>query len=206
MRTLKRWYWSEIVNLPSLFTSCNMGLDMTEIHRRYPQYPKTTLYQHMKHLYREDILLSWWGLLWRKRKNAEGLHQECWTKDKKEGTGGCMTNFLVAISHERGVIECFWYEGIINGELFLQCVRDRFPHIFSKANNQKGKLFLQDGDPSQDFKMSQEAMDKIPYRLLMISPLPWSKPHWEHISSCWRVSKERCHHEEGQNRDLWTVL
>ena len=87
-----------------------------------------------------------------------------------------MAKFMVAISHDRGVVECFWYEGIINGELFLQCVRDRFPHIFSKANNQKGKLFLQDGDPSQNCKMSQEAMDKISYRLLMISPSPDLNP------------------------------
>ena len=72
--------------------------------------------------------------------------------------------------HERDVIECFRYEGNINGELFSQFVRDRFPYIFSKGNNQKGKLFRQDGDRSWNFKMSQQAMDKIRYRLFMIPP------------------------------------
>ena len=102
------------------------------------------------------------------RKKGEGLHQECNTKGKKEGTGRRMAKFMVAIYHDSGVIECFQYEGNINGELFSQFVRDRFPHIFSNGNNQKGELFLQDGDPSQNCKMSQEAMDKIPCRLFMI--------------------------------------
>ena len=82
------------------------------------------------------------------RKKDEGLHKECSTKDKKEGTVGLMTKFMVAISHGRGAIECFPYEANINGELFWQFVRDKFSHFFSKWNNQKGKLFLQDEDPS----------------------------------------------------------
>ena len=104
------------------------------------------------------------------RKKGEGLYQECSTKDKKEGTVGRTTKFMVAISHGRGVIECFPYEGNINGELFSQFVRDRFSNFFSKRNNWKGKLFLQDKDPSQNCKISQEAMNKIPYRLFMIPP------------------------------------
>ena len=59
-----------------------------------------------------------------------------------------MAKFMVVISHGRGVIESFPYEGNINGELFSQFVRDRFSHFFSKGNNQKGKLFLEDEDPS----------------------------------------------------------
>ena len=52
-------------------------------------------------------------------------------------------------------------------------------------------------------KMSQEAMNKISYILLM-KPIrsPDLNPHQEHISSCWHISKERCHHEEDQKRDL----
>ena len=91
----------------------------------------------------------------------------CSTKDKEKGTGGRMVKFVVAFFHGRGMIECFRYEGNINEELFLQFVRDRFPHVFSKRNNQKGKLFLQDGGTSNNCKMSQESMDKISYRLFM---------------------------------------
>ena len=82
---------------------------------------------------------------------------------EKEGgkvASGMQYQGFTTIFHGRGVIECFRYEGNINGELFSQFVRDRFPHIFSKENNPKRKLFLQDGDPSQNCKMSQEAMDK----------------------------------------------
>ena len=82
----------------------------------------------------------------------------------------------------------------------------QFPHFFSKGNNQKGKLFLQDGDSSQNCKMSQEAMDEIPYRLFMIPPRSLDLNSIENISSCWHVSKERCYHKEEQKRDLWTVL
>ena len=104
------------------------------------------------------------------RRKGEGLHQESSTKDKKEGTVGHVAKFMAAISHGRGVIEFFQYEGNINGELFLQFVRDRVPHFFSNGNNQKGKLFLQDEDPSQNCKMSQEAMNKIPYKVFMMPP------------------------------------
>ena len=74
---------------------------------------------------------------------------------------------MVGFFHGRGMIECFRYEGNINEKLFLQFVRDRFLHVFSKKNNQKGKLFLQDGGTSNNCKMSQESMDKISYRLFM---------------------------------------
>ena len=55
--------------------------------------------------------------------------------------------------------------------IFSQFVRDRFSHFFNKGNNQKGKLFLQDEDPPpRNCKISQEAMNKIPYRLFMMPP------------------------------------
>ena len=99
-------------------------------------------------------------------KESRRVALECATKHKKEGTAGCMAKLMVTISHGRGVIEYFPYEGNINGKLFPQFVRERFSHFFSNGNNQKGKLFLQDEDHSQNFKMPQDAMNKISYRLL----------------------------------------
>ena len=58
------------------------------------------------------------------RKKGEKLHQECSTKDKKERTVGHMAKFM---------IECFPYDGNINGELFSQFVRDRFSHFFQEG-------------------------------------------------------------------------
>ena len=86
--------------------------------------------------------------MWRKKR--EGLHQECSTKDKKEGTVGRMAKFMVVISHGRVMNEFFQYEGNIKRVLFSQFVRDRFPHFFGKGNNLKGKMFLKDKDPSQN--------------------------------------------------------
>ena len=42
----------------SVYLRCldhEMGLGMTEIYRRYPQYPKTTLYWHMKQDVQVDV-------------------------------------------------------------------------------------------------------------------------------------------------------
>ena len=83
--------------------------------------------------------------MWRKkggRVASEMLYQ-----GQERRTCGRMVKFMVAISCDIGVIVCFWYEGNITEELFLQFVRHRLPHIFSKENSQKGKLFLQDVDP-----------------------------------------------------------
>ena len=131
-------------------------------------------------------------------------HQVLACVDRKENAAGrarkkelediCIPKFMVPISHDRGVTEWFWYEGNKNGALFWKFVLDRFPHNFSKGNNQKGKLFLQYGDPSHNCKMSQESMDKTSCRLFKITPQsPLSKPHQQHISSCRCVCKERCH-------------
>ena len=40
--------------------------------------------------------------------------------------------------------------------------------MFKSGNNTKGRLILQDGDPSQNSRMAQDAMDAIPCRLLKI--------------------------------------
>ena len=40
--------------------------------------------------------------------------------------------------------------------------------MFKSGNNTKGRLFLQDGDPSQNSRMAQDAMDAIPCRLFKI--------------------------------------
>ena len=59
------------------------------------------------------------------------LHEEYSTKNKKEGTVERIAKFMVAISHGRGVIENFQYEGNIIGEWFPQFVRDMFPYFLN---------------------------------------------------------------------------
>ena len=111
-------------------------------------------------------------LVYVERKGKSCIRNAAGRARKKGLEEICIVKFMVPISHDRGAREWFWYEGNKNGELFSKFIGDRFPHNFSKANNQKGKLFLQCGDPSQNCKMSQESMNKISCRLFQITPQP----------------------------------
>ena len=53
IRTLQR-YWSEM-SIYLRYLHNEMGLGIAEIHRRYPQYPKTILYWHMKQDVEVDV-------------------------------------------------------------------------------------------------------------------------------------------------------
>ena len=72
---------------------------------------------------------------------------------------------MVAVAHSKGIVKCYQYEGRINGEKLVKFIEEQFPDMFLKGNNKKGKLFLQDGDPSQNCKISREAMEKVGCRL-----------------------------------------
>ena len=48
------------------------------------------------------------------KKKGESLRRHCTSKGKKEGVGGKMARFMVAIAYNRGVIKCHHYEGAIN--------------------------------------------------------------------------------------------
>ena len=68
---------------------------------------------------------------------------------------------MVAVSHNKGIVKCYQYEGRINGEKFVKFIEGQFSVIFSKGNNKEGSLFLQKDDPSQNCKISREAMEKV---------------------------------------------
>ena len=77
---------------------------------------------------------------------------------------------MVAIAHGKCIITCHQYDGHVNGEMCAEFITKHFPGMFEKGNNDKGKLFLQDGDPSQNCILSKDAMDAIPCRLFKIPP------------------------------------
>ena len=56
---------------------------------------------------------------------------------KKEGSGG-RVKFMVAVSHNKGIVKCYQYEGRINGEKFVKFIEGQFSVIFSKGNNKEG--------------------------------------------------------------------
>ena len=85
---------------------------------------------------------------------GEGLKREYTAKGKKEGTSGRVARFMVAIAHGKEVIKCNHYNGNINGETFADFLKQHFPEMFKSGNNTKGRLFLQDGNPSQNSRMA----------------------------------------------------
>ena len=64
----------------------------------------------------------------------------------------------------------YYYEGAMNAELFKSFKEEHFPGMFEKSANPRGKLFLQDGDPSQNSKLSCKAVDQVRCRLFKIPP------------------------------------
>ena len=58
----------------------------------------------------------------------------------------------------------------MNGQRFVDFVREHFPRIFPTSANRKGKLFLQDGDPSQNSKKAKDAMHSVGARKFSIPP------------------------------------
>ena len=52
------------------------------------------------------------------RFKNEGLHPHCTAKGSHVGLGGSVTHFIMAIAHQKGIILCEQYDGIINGDMF----------------------------------------------------------------------------------------
>ena len=104
------------------------------------------------------------------RKKGEGIKREHTAKGKKEGTDGRVAQFVVATALGKGVIKFHHYNGNINAETFADFVKEHFPEMFKARNNTKERLFLQDGDPFQNSRVAQDAMDAIPCRLFKYRP------------------------------------
>ena len=115
-------------------------------------------------------------MAWRKRGN--GLNVNHTSKGSHEGSGGRVAHFLVAIAYGKGVLLAEQYEGQLNGEKFADFIKANFPTVFAASSNPRGKLFLQDGDPSQNSRKAEEAMKvvgarkfKIPARSPDLNPI-----------------------------------
>ena len=107
------------------------------------------------------------GRVWRKR--SEGLTQGCLAKGSKSGTGGKVAKFMVAISHGKGVLVCERYEKL-DGNYFASFIDQHFNTMFERACKGLSRLWLQDGDPSQNSKAARKAMARCHSELLKIPP------------------------------------
>lgn len=107
------------------------------------------------------------SMAWRKR--SEGLITS--TKGKKEGSGGKMANFFVAIAHGKGVVFCKQYPWVLTGPRFAELVSRCFPAVFERCGVPiEGSKFLQDGDPRQNSKVVKQALEKMGCEIFSIPP------------------------------------
>lgn len=115
-----------------------------------------------------DQARSTTSMAWRRK--SEGLSLNCTTKGKKEGSGGKMVKVFVAIAHGHGAVLCEQYEEQLTGQFFADFVKEHFQNTFNNTSNPRGKLFLQDGDPSQNSLKAKNAMSDIGARVFPIPP------------------------------------
>ena len=103
--------------------------------------------------------------LWRRKK--EGLKRGCTAKGKKAGHGGKVAHFVVAISYTKGVICCDQYSKM-SGTYFASFIHKHFDSLFKRSINPKSKLFIQDGDPSQNSKAARVKLEACGAKLIKI--------------------------------------
>ena len=127
--------------------------------------------------------------IWRTTK--EGLALGCTAKGKKEGTGGRVLRLLVPISYQKGVIACDPYEKL-DGPFFEKYVKDNFQGLFEKADKGLSKLWLQDGDPSQNATSVKRALKKLKAELFAI---PARSPDLNPIENLFHLVRRKLHEQ-----------
>ena len=125
------------------------------------------------------------SMAWRLPK--EGVSRT--TKGKKEGSGGCMPNFFVAISHDKGVVLCKHYTWTVTGVKFAEFVNNCFPLAFQKcAVPIKDGVFLQDGDHQQNSKVARESWEMLGVQMFKI---PARSPDLNPIENMFQLVREQ---------------
>ena len=91
-------------------------------------------------------------------EQSQGLDPLCTAKGSYTGSSERIAHFIVALSFNKGVILCEQYFGKISVEMFADFIHKHFKEAFEKSNGPKDKLFLQDGDSSQNSREANNAM------------------------------------------------
>ena len=81
-----------------------------------------------------------------------------------------MVKVFVAIAYGHGAVLCEQYEEQLEGQFFADFVREHFENAFENSSNPRGKLFLQDGDPSQNSLKEKNAIFDIGALMFSIPP------------------------------------
>jgi len=85
----------------------------------------------------------------------------------KAGTGGKLVKMIVAISYNKGVIICKQYDRMC-GAFFKTFIDENFESMFQAAKKGESRLFLMDGDPSQNSARARAAMSRVGCQLFKI--------------------------------------
>ena len=78
-------------------------------------------------------------------------------------------NVLVAISYKKGITDCEQYEKM-NGQFFKSHVHRKSPAMFEKPAKGDSRLWIKDGDPSQNCAAPQNTFKNVNSSLLSIPP------------------------------------
>eukprot|EP00794_Sanderia_malayensis_P019364 gene19364-21284_t len=109
------------------------------------------------------------SMIW--RRHDEGL--KVTTKGRKEGSGGKVAKFFVAISHNKGVVMCYHHEWTVTGKNFFKLIREEFPKAFDKCGaGENNCTFLMDGCPKQNAALCRNTWESKNYRLPFLYLLP----------------------------------
>lgn len=127
--------------------------------------------------------------IWRRR--SEGLSLYCTAKGSKEGSGGKLVKLIVAISYGKGVIACQQYDHL-DGPYFNSFVEQNFKDMFRKAEKGRSKLWIQDGDPSQNCALVKRTLNRMRAKLISIPP---RSPDINPIENIFHLVKKSLHEE-----------
>ena len=97
---------------------------------------------------------------------------------------------MVGISYDKGIILCKQYFGCINGEKISRFISDNFIATFQKSLNPANRMFLQDGDPSQNSKLAKQALKSIGATKFDIPP---RSPDLNPIENVFNYVKQQLH-------------
>ena len=103
------------------------------------------------------------------RKPSEVLELSCTAKGHKVGSGGRLVRLMVAVTYNEGILLCEQYEKL-NGVYFKSLVEANFDAMFDRAKKNNSRLWIQDGDPSQNSAVVRRSLKQMNADLLAIPP------------------------------------
>ena len=111
-----------------------------------------------------DQVLAPRGRVWRKK--ARALFKATLAKGRPVARGKYMKMMIIAITHGKWVIFCQRYEKM-KQTFFTSFLKENF-EIMVKKPDKNSRVWIQDGDPSQNSKQAKEVMKELNSELLSI--------------------------------------